>query len=416
MLVLLIAVGAWYFLKPDNESGPNSPNPTSSDPFGFVPIGTSPISNGNPSIPTATSTDPEGNPQIAPIKTLRLLSNTPVGGFGVNNNSSTTIIRWVERGRGNVLEVDSYSPAIRTISNTLVPRIFESVWNKNLSAFVGSMLAEKASEPNFVYSELKKQVSNATSSDSESILSAQYELQGKSLPDDILAYAVSPSGDKVFLLIKESEKGVGYIAKFDGTGMVRLFDSPITSVNVEWPETNTIAITTKGSSSQSGFLYFVNSSTGAMRKVLGPIYGLSTKVSRDAKQVLASSVNRAGNGIDTAIYTISSNTTLDATIKTLADKCVWGNFYKEIVYCAVPTLPPSGTLPDGWYRGSISFNDKMWQVNAKTGEVKLLMSLTEESDRIIDGFNLAIDASDEFLVFMNKNDLSLWSLDLVSSQ
>jgi hypothetical protein len=85
-----------------------------------------------------------------------------------------------------------------------------------------------------------------------------------------------------------------------------------------------------------------------------------------------------------------------------------------MVYCAVPSQPIKAIYPDDWYKGTISFIDKIWQSNATTGEIKLISSIVDTSDRVIDAFNLGLDPKDDFLIFMNKNDLSLWSLDLVS--
>jgi hypothetical protein len=57
----------------------------------------------------------------------------------------------------------------------------------------------------------------------------------------------------------------------------------------------------------------------------------------------------------------------------------------------------------------------MWQINAGTGEVHLVSSIIDQADRIIDAYNLGLDPKDDYLLFMNKNDLSLWSLDLIAS-
>ena len=84
-----------------------------------------------------------------------------------------------------------------------------------------------------------------------------------------------------------------------------------------------------------------------------------------------------------------------------------------MVYCATPGEPVLGLYPDDWYRGVISTADKIWQLSASSGEIHLVSSIVDQSDRVIDAFNLGLDPKDEFLFFMNKNDLSLWSLDLV---
>jgi hypothetical protein len=137
-------------------------------------------------------------------------------------------------------------------------------------------------------------------------------------------------------------------------------------------------------------------------------------VSHDARYAIVSAAGNANNVV-TYIYSIATSTATDAIIRTLADKCVWGNFYKDMVYCAVPFQPVSGTYPDDWYKGTLSTVDKIWQENAATGEVHLISSVFEQARTNIDAFNLGLDDKDNYLFFMNKLDLSFWSLDLVDS-
>jgi hypothetical protein len=292
--------------------------------------------------------------------------------------------------------------------------MYESVWNKNLSSFLAFGITEK-NNVGGIWAELRARVMpkvSTTTSVTDSALTP-YELKGKNLPENILTFAVSPKKDRVFVLINEKGAGAGYILKFDGSAPLPLFSTPVTQVNAEWPEENTIALTTKGAADERGFLYFVNAKTGVWKKILGPLPGLSTKVSVDAKKVFLSAAGSADN-IVSSIFDVDKKKGTDAVIRTLADKCVWGNFYKDMIYCAVPAQPVAATYPDDWYKGTVSFVDKIWQVSATTGEVHLISSIVDTSDRIIDAFNLGLDEKDRFLIFMNKNDLSLWSLDLTA--
>jgi len=141
---------------------------------------------------------------------------------------------------------------------------------------------------------------------------------------------------------------------------------------------------------------------------------MSALVNHDARYAIVSATGNANNVV-TYIYAVSTSTATDAIIRTLADKCVWGNFYKDMVYCAVPFQPVSGTYPDDWYKGTLSTVDKIWQENAATGEVHLISSVFEQARTNIDAFNLGLDDKDNYLFFMNKLDLSFWSLDLVDS-
>jgi len=398
----------------------STPGPitNSSNPTGFVPLnrdsgsGSQSSSTGNGSITNSTTT---GNQQIGTIKTnpipvLRLLSNTPVGGYAASTTGTTTVMRWVDRGRGNVYQTRGDTLNITTLSNTLLPRLYNSSWNKDLTAFIGQTLQDDSETPTSIYAQLQSRAITSTTSASTS-----FDLRGKNLPDNTIGYAVSPKKDQVFLLVKGDTVSTGYVTNFDGTKAVQIFTTPLAQLNVDWPSDNIISITNKGTADRAGYLYFVNPKTGAWTKILGPLNGLSSRVSQDGKKVFFS-VAGSNADVKSAIYNIASSTITDVVIQTLADKCVWGNFYKEIVYCAVPFQPVSGTYPDDWYLGSLSTIDKIWQINSITGETKLVNNLIGQADRVIDAFSLVLDNKDNFLLFMNKNDLSLWSLDLVRSK
>jgi len=435
LILLAIAGGVyWYlfFYGPGNGT-PIPTNTNNGTTGGFIPLNALGGGNQNTTGGTVgTSTDENGNSNSSStpiitetIPTLRLLSADPIGGYGASTTASTTIVRWVDRGRGNVMEARGDSEEIITLSNTVLPRIYESVWNKSVNAFVGSLLSSNNDIPTTIYAKLNIQasstppktnlVSNSGSTTPETDLTklTPYFLRGKNLPENMLTYTVSPKGDRLFMLIKESGQGAGYISNFDGTSVAKIFIQPLTQVNVEWPEENTIAITTKGSANQAGFLYFVNPKTGIWKKVVGPIFGISTKVSKDAKYVLVSSATR-DQGIVTNIYSVGTTTPIDAVVRTLADKCVWGNFYKELVYCATPSQPVSAVYPDDWYKGTVTSYDKIWQINVKNSDIRQVSSLVGQVNQLINVFNMSTDTRDDFLFFMNKDDLSFWSLDLNS--
>lgn len=418
MIILTIAGGVyWYlfFYGPGNgEVIPPTNNGTSG---GFIPLN-APDGQGlsSPNTTPDTQTGPDSTDPATPITTeqgsvptLRLISSTPVGGFGASTTASTTIIRWIDRGRGNVMEATTDSTEILTLSNTLLPRIYDSIWDKNLTAIIGSILPSNTDISTTVYAKLNKQTATTTATSSENI--TPYFLRGKNLPDNMLGYAVSPKGDKIIMIIKENNQSVGYIANFDGTAVTKIFTNPITQLVVEWPEESTIAITTKASAKISGYLYFVNPKTGVWRKMLGPTFGLSTKVSHDAKRILTSATGRNGQVI-TNIYNVGTTTAVDTTLRTLAEKCTWGKFYKELVYCATPSVPTTAIYPDDWYKGIVTTYDKIWQLNASNSDIRLVSSLIAQSDKSINVFNMNTDPKDDYLLFMNKDDLSLWSLDL----
>jgi hypothetical protein len=419
VLVLVVAALAafWYFfMRPATPTTGTTTSPTT----GYSPFGRPSTGNNIGTTTTNNNNGNNGTPTIVKVPALRLLSATPIGGYGASTTASTTVVRWIDRGRGNILQATEDSLDIQTLSNTLLPKMYESVWGKGINSLIGSILGDDDATISTIYAALLPQgnvnqkTGTSTPANTNNSSLAPYKLQGKNLPAGIVSYATSPKKDRVFLFAVQGGQGIGYVAPFNGGTATEIFNTPVTQVNVDWPEANTISITTKGSATDNGYLYFVSPTTGTWKKILGPLPGMSAIVSHDARYAIVSAAGNANNVV-TYIYSIATSTATDAIIRTLADKCVWGNFYKDMVYCAVPFQPVSGTYPDDWYKGTLSTVDKIWQENAATGEVHLISSVFEQARTNIDAFNLGLDDKDNYLFFMNKLDLSFWSLDLVDS-
>lgn len=417
-----IAGGAyWYFLMRTPDMGPGVGNQNNTNGGGFSPI-TRPVNPQN----TGTSTeniDTEGNtnsdqtPISSKPEILRMISETPVGGYGMVTTATSTIIRWIDRGRGNIYETRGEDNEINTISNTILPRIYSGLWNKTATAFIGNMLENDGSDYSTIFAELKLRPieKNATTSTSTVVSTVtKYELKGKELPRNIITLAVSPKKDRIFFIVNESDRGKGYISSFDGKNIVKIFDTPVTQITADWPIEDSINLNTNPSSIMSGFMYKVDTKTGKWKKLVGGLPGMQTKMNHDGKYIIISA-SGSNNDVVTSIYNLQKSTGTNATLRTMADKCVWGNKYKNLVYCAVPSQLPRATYPDDWYKGSVVTSDKIWQINADTGEIHLISSIVDKADRQIDAFNLVLDDKDNYLLFMNKKDLSLWSLDLTAT-
>ena len=137
IILVLLAFGLfWYFfMYSKNSSTGTTNNPTSGfSPFGQTGGHQQGTSGSNTNNPNTTY------PTEVVIPALRQLSATPIGGYGASTTASTTIVRWIDRGRGNILEAREDSLTINTLSNTLLPKTYESVWNKSISSFIAPRL------------------------------------------------------------------------------------------------------------------------------------------------------------------------------------------------------------------------------------------------------------------------------------
>ena len=99
-------------------------------------------------------------------------------------------------------------------------------------------------------------------------------------------------------------------------------------------------------------------------------------------------------------------------VKTLPEKCVWGNT-STTVYCAVPRNVPNNQYPDSWYQGEVSFSDQIWKIDATNGNTTMLVDpLAISGGEDIDGIKLALDNAGNYLFFVNKKDSFLWEFNL----
>lgn len=385
----------------------NGPVITTTQNPGFSPFNGSNGSNNNQIAATTTTTNTQTNETNTQndsysIPKLRKLSSTPVAGFVASSTASSTSIRFIDRGTGHIYEASNLTGIVSKISNTTLPKIYEAYGNRAGNQFVYRYLKDDSDNVTNFYTELRKTGSSTTET--------PFELKGKYLSSNINQVVVSPNGDKIFTWNIESGKGIGYISTFDEKNKVKIADTPLNQIVIDWPEISTVNLTTKASGVASGYMYTIDVKTGSMKNVLGPKKGLSGKMSRDLSKILYSTKN--GSNFLTYILNIKTGSSDSVVFKTLADKCVWSTLNKDDLYCGVPTDIPDGIYPDDWYMGKVSFSDQIWHLNTTTGEVHLIANLLQLSNSIIDSTNLTIDKTEETLYFINKNDLSLWALDL----
>ena len=83
------------------------------------------------------------------------------------------------------------------------------------------------------------------------------------------------------------------------------------------------------------------------------------------------------------------------------------------VFCAIPNNIVRGAFPDVWYQGKYSFNDSFVKINTNDLTYSELMAANSETEINIDAIDLQLSPSEDYLMFTNKNNLILWSLDIL---
>jgi len=197
----------------------------------------------------------------------------------------------------------------------------------------------------------------------------------------------------------------GAVADFSNKSQKKIFELPFGEFNISWPTKDNIVLLTKPSAKAEGYLYFLNSKTGTLTRILGGIKGLTAVVSLDGEKIIFSGIGQ--DGTESKIYSVKSKTISSLGFVTLADKCAWGKKNKNMVYCAVSAKKPDTNQPDGWYQGLVSFDDGIWSKNISTGESQNILSRFGA-----DIMNIFVSDDENYLIFTDKNDGTLWSLKL----
>ncbi len=370
---------------------------------GFSPFPISSVNGGKR--PVSTSTIPIDDPIQANLPRLRLISADPVAGTIATTSASSTIIRYVERGRGHVYETKTDGASVVKILNKTIPDLYEAIWSPDGMTYFIKYLENKNTIADRVIS-LTKNTSSSTSDESP-FLSKMINIENNS--DTVIA---SPDlKDPSFVYSIVSDEGITVYKKNIKTNKTEtLLKDPYKYWNITWPEKNTLILTTKASAYGSGssYLYTIGSNSGL--KLIQKGVSLETLPNKNYTKIAFSSIN---NGTyEVKIYDVKTSKITDTPIRTMAEKCTWGSRDQNVLYCGIPVEFKSGIYPEEWFKGLISLDDRLWSYDTKDDSVKELGNPTALAGVTIDVINIFTDPKEQYLIFQNKNDLSLWSLEI----
>ncbi|MDP2655229.1 MAG: hypothetical protein Q8P17_01575 [bacterium] len=305
------------------------------------------------------------------------------------SSSPEAIVSFVERQSGNVFSYSTLTQTLTRTSNKTIPGIQSASWLPNASTtFVRYLSGDNFSTIN-TYS---LPANGAT---------------GFFLPQNLAGIDISSTG---ILTLASGVNGSSVsVARIDGTHSSELFTTPLSSIHASFAGKNQYLVYTKPSSSLAGDAFLVDSA-GHFSRIAGPLSGLVALASPSGKWVLVSYV--LNGAMQMELVNTATGVATALPVATIADKCVWTN-NDAAVYCGVPVSPsPSFSYPDDWYQGVAHFSDRIWKVDTAGRYAQLVLDFTAETKVSLDAESPAIDALHTTLVFVNKNDGSLWSYSL----
>jgi hypothetical protein len=372
-----------------------------------------------------------GNEVINPTTTIsttkpRLVElwKEPVSGFDFvykdievlatsTNNSSTTIIENVknkkilknqefiylwDRKTGHIYENLASTTEINKIANYTLPEVEEAYFIDN-----SSLITRKLESDNDTittnYLKLTKEFSTST----------VYITDIKNIAIDSDNISYSKIEKKIFYFINKTGKGI--LSTIDGNTRKNIINTTLSEWLSQYVNKNTIALTTKPSAYFKGYLFLLNTDGSSKNTyIIGEKYGFNTLTSPDGKKVIYNEI--INNTLETFIYDIKSKSSTYLSQATIVDKCVWSNDSKKI-FCGIPQTLYQAPYPDDWYKNQTSFSDNMWSIDPETGEFTLTIALQDQISKPIDVYHISISNDNRYMIFQDKNTLSLWKYDLV---
>ncbi len=286
------------------------------------------------------------------------------------------------------------------ITNVTRPQVYEALWKTDGTGYIERTLQNGSDVIINTSISLIPPASSSTGN--------LYTPKATLLNGDVGDVIVNSDSTLVYNLI---DSGAVSTSSFVGSKPKTLLTLPFTAWRILPINTSQALLFTKPSSSVSGYAYTLNLNSGVMSKVLGPLNGLTVLPSPDGKR-LAYEFNDS-NGPAMNVETISSGAITSIIPVTLPEKCIWSKKVSNIIICGAPSGGLSSNVPDSWYQGAVSYSDKIWRFNVDTDTTELLIDPSGGFSVNLDVMNPILSPNEDYLFFINKNDLNLWAVKLV---
>jgi hypothetical protein len=283
------------------------------------------------------------------------------------------------------------------ISNTTIQKVYNAIFSSNKDLFLSQTMV-------FDNEQIKTTFNKIVTSTSTEPTLAQNDI---STAVNDFTYNKKTNG--LVFSIKQSGISSIYTSNFDKSNQKLITTLYFSDFLIDPISATEILLTTKASQTALGYSYILNTTTGILTKILGDIPGLLTKVSSDKKYYVYSRSDFSRP----SFHILNTATKQDslATIDTLPEKCVFSQTNIDELYCFGALIYKSGQYPDDWYKGKIFNTESLYKINLATNTVFLVYNF--ESDNLaFDVINPQLTFNDGFIVFENKYDLTLWSIDL----
>jgi hypothetical protein len=222
----------------------------------------------------------------------------------------------------------------------------------------------------------------------------------------------SPDSNKIAYHLVDDAKKINsiFISFPDGTKPSNISSLQTRSISLFWSSTSTIFALEKPVLGSPNTLFKIDAKTGAIKTLFGPVFGTQILPSPDGKLLLVATTDEDGTDLTSEIVDANTgNVVTNLPAPTLGTKCAWAK-NSEVIYCAFPSGISFAKIPDmpfRYWRGEVQGQDDFGKYNVKTGEFKKIKEATK-----FDTENLLVSPQENYLIFLNRLDNSLYSIKL----
>ena len=382
LIVILILIGIWAYMLLYNEPGQTNTDIFSNFNF-FGDQATTPIDRPEPE----TDNEPQVNVGASP---LRQLTTRPVIGFTevFATTSQPHFVTYAEAGTGHIYQINMGSGEEVRISNTTIPNASHAVFSAD-----GQAVAMRSGF-------------NTNSEVIYGTLNNDGGLDNRTLSNGISNLSFTTDGN---LLYSEVTASGLRARKLDATtqSISTVFELPFREVTIIWGRepNSSHHVYTKPSANLRSYLYRIDDDNPLRQ----PISGTGITASANENFIVYHellSTEHIG-----FVYDKVLNTQVETPIVPIADKCAFSNSTSGLLYCGYDFTIYDYEFPDSWHKGTISFSDRIWEIDLRNGSAEQLSNPKQTTGREIDIIDMTASANTRMLYFINKNDQTLWSYE-----
>ncbi len=428
-MALIIFISVFYFLFFYKKiSGENIQKPTNLSSLSGI---LNNIFTNNNDDNTNSEVDEENNNEYY-FESLIKIWDKPVAGYGfyykeysyeytdVDNNTSVatdtaSILIFIDSDSGDIYEKNLLEPTSTAI------KIAETGYKDIRKAYFLNDKNNFKSRIIFQYSDKENIIKTINAAIPSYYGNASKILNINNLPEDITNISISEDQKKLAFVVKNSNtndiSSDWYILSAETSNYgKKIYHNELSEWKLNINNNNQIFAYNSESSKEKNNLYTLKNN------ILYKIYSGHTGQSFLINEAFLLTSIFTNDGIktyikDNFIGSIFNDKNLEQLkFSTLSDKCILVSKNKNMVICSVPKEQENydSGLPDAWYQGLTSFNDNLYIAGGDYISGELLFDFNIDGN-ILENIDIKYIKTNKFythLVFINKNDFSLWSINI----